>query len=212
MHELATEFTRQIDTLIIKAYPQKAGITNEEFLDIITPLKEKLADLSLPEVDFVHGKLPFVIVITSQLVPSEMMMSLVEKDNKPGVTKLYPRVSTDFTAIPDEKIPDGKAYLLLNIDRGKDLLNVTPYTALEMIRRANHHSLTIDEGIALVTHYPQFLRKNNCFSLLASRHARDKRVPAIWINGEKQPHLGWCWENNPHTWLGSAFAYARVGR
>lgn len=52
----------------------------------------------------------------------------------------------------------------------------------------------------------EFLMKNNCFSLLASRHPGDKRVPAIWINAQKQPNLGWCRVGNPHTWHGSASA------
>jgi hypothetical protein len=52
------------------------------------------------------------------------------------------------------------------------------------------------------------LRKNKCFSLLASR-CGDKRVPAIWISG-KAPKLGWCWAGNPHSWLGSASAGARL--
>nr|WP_157857446.1 DUF5701 family protein [Streptomyces yerevanensis] len=33
----------------------------------------------------------------------------------------------------------------------------------------------------------------------------DRRVPAIWIS-QKTPKLGWCWEGNPHTWLGMASA------
>ena len=44
--------------------------------------------------------------------------------------------------------------------------------------------------------------------LLASR-CGDKRVPAIWISAGA-PKLGWCWDGNPHTWLGAASAGARV--
>ena len=69
--------------------------------------------------------------------------------------------------------------------------------------------LTIDEGIAILTHHPDFLQKNNCFSLLASR-CGDQRVPAMWISGGA-PRLGWCWAGNPHTWLGSASCRSRIG-
>jgi len=37
--------------------------------------------------------------------------------------------------------------------------------------------LTVDEGIAFVTHFPVALEKNKCFSLAGSR-CGDRRVPA----------------------------------
>jgi hypothetical protein len=61
----------------------------------------------------------------------------------------------------------------------------------------------------VLTHHPDFLSKNNCFSLLASRRA-DRRVPALWISAGA-PRLGWCWAGNRHTWLGSASCGARLG-
>jgi len=70
--------------------------------------------------------------------------------------------------------------------------------------------ITVDEGIALITHYPESLEKNNCFSLLGSR-CGDRRVPALWIS-KGAPKLGWCWAGNPHTWLGSASCASRVAR
>ncbi len=103
------------------------------------------------------------------------------------------------------------AYLLVDIDRGKDNANMPPDEALCMIEKENRSPLTIDEGVAIVTHYPEFLMRNNCFSLLASRCRGDRRVPALWIDSEKKPRLGWCWAGNPHTWLGSASCRKRVG-
>jgi hypothetical protein len=67
----------------------------------------------------------------------------------------------------------------------------------------------LEEGIALITHYPDVLMKNNGFSLLGSR-CGDRRVTALWISGGK-PKLGWCWTGNPHTWLGSASCRYRTG-
>lgn len=101
-------------------------------------------------------------------------------------------------------------YLLVGIDRGKATINIPPDEALDQVTAAGRSPLTIDEGIAIVTHYPDFLVKNNCFSLAGSRHPGDRRVPAIWINKSKQPNLGWCWAGNPHTWLGTASCARRV--
>jgi hypothetical protein len=201
---LLQEYNHQIQNLIEKSYHQAAGMSESEFLKKVEPLKAKVATLNLPDSDFEKGYLPFVIVVTSDLVPTAQAMKLVEKDGKTGITKLFPHEPTDFNTIPEVAVPNGTIYLLIDIDRGQENINQPPSEAMEKIRATGRSPLTIDEGVALVTHYPEFLRKNNCFSLLASRHAGDQRVPAIWINSDKNPNLGWCWNGNPHTWLGSA--------
>lgn len=169
-----------------------------------------MKDLVVPDVDLDQGKLPFVIVVTSKLISAEKMMILVEREGKKGVTILRPLTSQHFTTLDSVRIPDSPIYLLVDIDRGKESLNVRPNEAITRITDQKRSPLTIDEGIAIVTQYPEFLIKNNCFSLLASRTGKDQRVPAIWINGKKEPNLGWCWDGNPHTWLGSASCKQRI--
>lgn len=207
--DLTTEFERQIQSLLEKGYPTAAGLTITEFLKHVEPLKEKLKHISTTEVDLEKGTLPFVLVVKSDLVPTEKAMKLTERDGKTGITKLYPLKPENFEVIKEVEIPKSPLYLLVDIDRGKETLNIRPSEALEIIEKGNRSPLTIDEGVALVTHFPDFLKKNNCFSLLASRHPGDKRVPAIWINAQKHPNLGWCWDGNPHTWLGSASCKSR---
>lgn len=205
-----SEFNRQVENLLQKNYPQTANQDKNSFLNLIQSLQSALKHTELPDVDIEQGTLPFVIVVTHTRISSEAMMNLVEKDGKKGVTQLYPHTSENFKTIEEVELPRQDAYLLINIDRGKQTLNIRPYDAYITIKKQGRSPLTIDEGIALVTHYPEFLIKNNCFSLLASRTGTDKRVPAIWINGKKEPNLGWCWDGNPHTWLGSASCSRRV--
>lgn len=194
--ELCDEFEKQIETLKKLKYPE---------IPHVDKLKELLtAQMDLPPVDEEKGTLPFVVVVKSEILPSELMMNKTNKDGKSGITKLFPHTPDNFETISTVVLPETSVYLLLDIDRGKENINLPPQDALKIIRSQDRSPLTIDEGIAIVTHYPQFLKKNNCFSLLASRNPKDKRVPAIWINAEKHPNLGWCWDGNPHTWLGSA--------
>lgn len=208
---LRQEFNRQVGNLLQKGYPEAAGVSVEEFLQHLEPLNKKFGKATLPEVDLEKGHLPFVIVVKSDLVAVEISMTLVEREGRKGVTKMYPREPKDFQPIDEISIPSDMAYLLIDIDRGKGSINMAPIEAMKLIGNRNRSPLTVDEGVAIVTHYPEFLRKNNCFSLLASRHRGDKRVPAIWISSEKRPKLGWCWNGNPHTWLGSASCGSRVG-
>lgn len=205
-------FDQQLSNLIDKKYPQAASLSQDKFIKLVTPLKNCLINPNQEfEINIDQGRLSFVIVVTNSVIPSNTTMSLASRDGKPGITKLFPLKPEDFETIPEETIPDQKVYILTNIDRGKDNINLPPNQALSLIRQTNRLPLTIDEGIAVVTHFPEFLQKNNCFSLLASRHSGDQRVPAIWINSTKHPNLGWCWNGNPHTWLGSASAEQRIG-
>lgn len=204
-HEhLTAEFDRQIATLLEKDYPGAAGLTTDEFLTRVAPFRGRLEQALLPEANLEAGRLPFVLVVRSSLVAAATAMTRTQRQGKSGVVKLYPRQPQDFLPIAGLSLPPTEVYLLTDIDRGQETINLAPAEALGIIRGRQRSPLTIDEGVAILTHYPDFLRKNHCFSLLASRIEGDKRVPAIWINQKKEPNLGWCWDGNPHTWLGSA--------
>jgi uncharacterized protein DUF5701 len=106
-------------------------------------------------------------------------------------------------------LPRPDAYLLLDVDRGEEFRGVRPEEALPVVLGRGRTPLTIEEGIAVVTHTPELLEKNRCFMLSGSRRG-DRRVPAMWIS-ERAPKLGWCWDGNPHDWLGVASAGSRRG-
>ncbi len=140
-----------------------------------------------------------------------MPLTRLEGRDKPGfIDRLYaPGDIHRFTPIEGLPIPNGQAYLVLDDDRGEQTLNVTPDKAMLTITEQGRTPLTVDEGIALITHVPQSLQRNKCFSLVGSR-CGDRRVPALWIS-DGAPKLGWCWAGNPHTWLGSASCGGRAG-
>lgn len=65
---LIKEFDRQFNNLVQKGYPEAADIPGHRLLGNIEPLREKISELVLPEVDLEKGQLPFVIVVTSDLL------------------------------------------------------------------------------------------------------------------------------------------------
>lgn len=202
------EFDRQLHNLLQKGYPEAAGVSKEEFTEIVEPLREKTSKITILAADMENGKLPFVIVIKNNLVPVETAVNMINREGKDGIINMVPVAASDFQPIKEVNIPTSLAYLVVDIDRGYETLNIRPKDALITILKKRRSPLTIDEGIAILTQYPDFLKKNNCFSLPASRR-NDKRVPALWIS-EGRPKLGWCWDGNPHTWLGSASCGCRV--
>jgi len=209
LFDVDTEFDRQHRRLVDKGYPAISGLTPEDFQSLIAPLRQAVVDrraeLSVPT----RARVPFLLVITKGLVPPAAAMSLTELKGKPGfVTDGFDDVDR-FEPIESVQIPGGNAYVIFDVDRGADYLNVRPNDALVSIAAAGRSPLTVEEGIAFITQFPESLEKNNCFSLLASR-GTDQRVPALWIS-KAMPKLGWCWAGNPHTWLGSASAASRSG-
>ena len=202
------EFDRQVENLVQKGHPKVADVRTDEFTKHIEPLKERITELPMLEKEAEEGRIPFVIVVKRELVAGEKAMQLVEWKEKKGFTVIDANDIKGFKSIEDVNIPSDMAYLLVDIDTGKGTLNITPDEAMKIIKKENRSPLTIDEGIALITHHPEILKKNNGFSLLGSR-CGDRRVTALWIS-EGKPKLGWCWAGNPHTWLGSPSCGSRV--
>lgn len=206
---LMREFDRQVENLLRKGYPGVAGLAEHEFLAHLEPLRERIGGLSAPALSPDDGRVPVVIVVTSGLLAVGQAMQFVEREGKRGFTTMDTEDLRRFGPIEGLELPGGPAYLLVDVDTGRDTLNVTPDEALKRTAAAGRSPLTLEEGIALVTHYPEALRKNGCFSLLGSR-CGDRRVTALWLSGGR-PKLGWCWAGNPHTWLGSASCGGRAG-
>jgi hypothetical protein len=203
------EFDRQRDRLIALGYPQLAGLSDTKFAALLGPLRIIAQDLGTDTRD--EGHVPFAVVVRNvdadRLVPLLHLAGRTEAgilDRNHGDKGLAP-----YQPLPDLGVPDAKAYLLVDIERGEEFCGVRPGDAVQAIGRRGRSPLTIHEGIALVTLFPEILQQNKCMMLAGSRRG-DRRVPAVWISG-KAPKLGWCWEGNPHTWLGTASATARLG-
>ncbi|MFG3580767.1 DUF5701 family protein [Micromonospora chersina] len=213
-YDAATEFDRQLDRLVQLDYPALAGLTEDAFRDLLTPLRgtavARAADLSAPT----DGRVPFLLVTTRELVPVQERIALttLAGKRKPGILdRNFPADDLPtFDPIKELEVPAGPAYLLFDVDRGEEYRNQPPSIALTDMTERGRLPITIDEGLAFVTLHPPALASNRCFSLVGSR-CGDKRVPALWIS-QGAPKLGWCWFGNPHTWLGSATADpVRVG-
>lgn len=208
MNDFAS-FGQQVETLLALDYPALAGLTTDQFLARLEPLR-RLA----PRRGSSRGKtpsdspIPFVIVIQPALVSPALAIQRVFLDDKPGLTDMTADDLAIFRPLATVPVPDGPAYLLADIDTGRATLNVTPNDALPIIQNQKRTPLTLAEGVALVTHYPQLLKTHNAFSMLGSR-CGDRRVTALWLS-RGVPRLGWCWAANPHTWLGSASAARRI--
>jgi hypothetical protein len=150
-----------------------------------------------------------VLTAARQVVPVADTASRVERDGREIVLGHLTLDDLEtFVPIDAVTLPDAPAYLAVDVDLGAGSRNVPPESALRDILAAGRSPLTIDEGIALVLQQPATIAPNWGFSMAGSRRG-DQRVPAFWIS-EGRPKLGWCWDRNPHTWLGTASCARRV--
>lgn len=150
-----------------------------------------------------------VLVPSRSLVPPARMAARVERRGRPLVLgQLTPEDLETFRPIDSVDIPATLAYLVTDVDLGAGSRNERPEDALRQILDAGRSPLTIEEGIALMLLQSEVIAPNWGFSLAGSRRD-DQRVPALWIS-EGRPKLGWCWDRNPHTWLGTASCARRL--
>ncbi|MBA3719024.1 MAG: hypothetical protein H0W95_01845 [Nocardioidaceae bacterium] len=197
------EFDRQLHNLLDKGYPALADRSAAEFTALVEPLRD-LLDGETTSDDGV----PFLIVVARSLVATVDAVGLFDVLGKRGFTEMADEIE-GYQPIDGVDVPAALAYLLVDVTTGKDTLNVRPNDALPSITDIGRTPLTVDEGVALVTHCPDVFAARNAFQALGSRNA-SKRIPSFWMS-KGAPRLGWCWAGNPHTWLGAASAAARRG-
>lgn len=209
----------QADRLVALGYPALAGLDEAAFRALVAPLEsavDRLASGVAGPGDrhpAPAGEVPFLLVVTRDLIRPEDAVPLLRLagSDRPGRVD---RNHADgdlatYHPLEDLAVPSAPVYLLTGVQRGEEFCGVRPEEALPVIRSRARTPLTIDEGIALVTQVPETLERNRCFMLSGSRRD-DRRVPALWIS-DRAPKLGWCWDGNPHDWLGVASAAGRIG-
>jgi hypothetical protein len=197
-------FDDQLDRLVALGYPALAGLSEAAFRSLAEPLRP-LVPRRRPE----PGHFPFLLVVRATLVPTVEAVARWTVRGKAGWTDMADELA-GFRPTDDVAVPGADLYLLTDVSTGPESLGVTPADALPLLRDRGRTPLTIDEGVALVTHHPELFDEHNAFQALGSR-AANKRIPSFWIS-KGAPRLGWCWLNNPHSWLGSASAQARLAR
>lgn len=196
----------QIDRLVELGIPAALGETPETFRHALRQLEVHLdGDAGPPDID--AGSADAVIVLHTPRLPRRDLWARVQRAGKPAMERLFPRTPDDFRPAQGLQLPAGEAYLLLGLDRGNATLNAVPTDAEKRLAGQGRTPLTVEEGTCVLLQWPLFLQPNRCFMMLGSR-CGDRRVPAWWLS-DRAPRLGWCWEGNPHTWLGFASCLRR---
>ncbi|SDP51309.1 hypothetical protein SAMN04489867_2719 [Pedococcus dokdonensis] len=201
----ATEFDRQVQAYLDAGYPALAGLDDQAFTDLLEPLRDKASRARATSPD----RIAFAVVVTSRLVTADLALPTVHWKATTGWTEYTADDLAGYRPLDGVDVPDRAAYLVTDVDTGTATLDVRAKDAVPLIVAEGRSPLTIDEGVSLLTLWPGILKDRNAFFLPGARD-HGKRVAALWVS-KGHPRLGWCWEGNPHTWLGSASCGSRVG-
>ena len=212
------EVDRQVGVLRDHRIPELLGLNPNEFVRGVEALRPALRRRVrlLGHADPAEDRVSFVLIPSAgpdqDVVAAEQQISLLRlpASSAAGVLDRNhgPEGLAPYRPVASSRPPPGPVYALVDVDRGEEFRGVAPQDALPVLEARGRTPLTIPEGIALVLLHPHMLAKNACFMLSGSRRG-DRRVPALWISG-KAPKLGWCWDGNPHSWLGVASTAGRI--
>ena len=211
--ETDADLDRQYRVLLDADRPDITRASAGELAEAVEKLREPLRS-ALAQEDRVASRswVPFVLVVGPLLAAAEDLVPTLRLDGGSAagvVDRNHGEAGlAAYRPLPELGVPESGLYALIDVERGEEFCGVRPKDALPVLAGRGRTPLTIHEGIALVAHFPSVLEKNACFMLSGSRRG-DKRVPALWIS-DRAPKVGWCWEGNPHTWLGTASAGARL--
>lgn len=213
---LDAELDRQAGVLLAAGAPARAGLDLDRFSAAVEALRPLLRGSARGEPS--PSRVPLVLVVAAgtaehDAAASEALVPALRLRGSalPGVLDRNhgPEGLAPYRPIDAVGPAPSRVYALLDVDRGEEFRDVRPRDALPVVLGRGRTPLTIGEGLATVLAHPALLERNRCFMLSGSRRG-DRRVPALWISG-RAPKLGWCWDGNPHSWLGVASTAARVG-
>lgn len=210
------ELDRQVRAYLDLGVAAAHGLGAETLTAAVAPLRARIGDGPQPTPSTdptgrtvpADDHVPFVLVLAGGTEHANIDAPAMRRGSKPGVSVIDDTEMAGYRPLEDAVAPDGP-YLLLDVDTGTEFCGERPEDALVTVRGRGRVPLTVAEGVALATVRPDMLRPNRCFSLMGSR-AGNQRVPAVWIS-QRRAKLGWCWDRNPHTWLGAASAGERAG-
>ena len=204
------ELDRQLDAYAELGVAAVAGLDRTTLAGRVAPLREALR--ALPDdagsrATIGDDGVAFVLVLPG--LDLNDVAPAMRRGPRLGVSVIGRDEMRTYRPVDGVDAPDAP-YLLWGIDTGSELCGVRPEEALVTVRSRGRAPLTAEEGVALTVVRPDVLRPNRCYSLMGSRTGTNQRVPAVWIS-QRRAKLGWCWDRNPHTWLGAASAAGRVG-
>lgn len=231
MDALLELFDKQVNRIIDNEFHVVASLSEEEFInDYIRPLEQLLVD-SHVDSKLKANRIPILIVVPDNIVGLGYQLNSVKKSIND--TQLDYTIKPEWFKNAKGVLTPAKPYLLLDVETGYTMLNTPPKKCVEVFQREGRFPLTLDEGVALITHFPEVLEshwidlpgselihkcagqdahKRGVLSSLPPGFAQATFVPTLCYKYYNNLRLYYVYEMNETPYSGSASGGRRLSR
>ena len=158
MHILAELFAKQVNTIIERNLYIPTGLNERDFVSLhIMPLKQLLAE-NIEHTKIEKSHIPLMIVVPNNVVPLSYQLERIRESIND--IQLEHLVKPEwFENAHGVSTPD-TPYLLVDVETGYAMKNTTPKKCVKTFNDEGRLALTVDEGIALISHFPEVLESH----------------------------------------------------
>jgi hypothetical protein len=151
-------FAQQINTIIERKFHIPTGLSDNDFINrFIMPLKQLLVKND-KDTKIEESRIPILVVVPHTIVPLSYQLERIRESIND--IQLEHIIKPEwFENAKGVSTPD-KPYLLLDVETGYAMKNITPKKCVQSFRDAGRFALTVDEGIALISHFPEVLESH----------------------------------------------------
>ena len=151
-------FAKQINTIMESKFHAPPGLSESDFLNrFILPLKQLLVEnVKVTQID--KSRIPILVVIPHTIAPLSYQIERVRESIND--IKLEHIIKPEWFENAKGVSTPEEPYLLLDVETGYAMKNTPPKKCVQSFSDAGRFALTIDEGIALITHFPEVLESH----------------------------------------------------
>ncbi|MFP3867835.1 MAG: DUF5701 family protein [Desulfobacteraceae bacterium] len=220
---------KQVNRIIANKFHLAAGLSEAEFIsNYIKPLEPLLGNIE-GGTELTGNRLPILIVVPHNIVSlSYQLKSVRESLND---TQMEYIIKPEWFKNAKEVMTPDQPYLLGDVETGYAMINTAPKRCVEALHQQGRFPLTIDEGLALITHFPEVLeshwidlpgselihkcagqdaQQRGMLGALPPAFAQATFVPALYYKYYNSLRLYYVYEMNETPYSGSASGARRL--
>ena len=158
MNNLEELLSKQINRIIEREFHIPTGLSENDFINNhIMPLRQLLEKAKI-DTKSKENRIPILVVIPNSIVGLSYQLECVRESIED--TRLKQIIQPEWFENAEGVSTPDKPYLLLDVETGYSMKNITPKKSVQTFQDEGRFALTIDEGIALITHFPEVLESH----------------------------------------------------
>ena len=229
MDTLSDFFLKQVNRIIERKYFISADMSQCDFIDNhIMPLKQNVGKSHITE-PLKENRIPVLVVVPDTIVPLDYQLEKIRESL--CETPLDEIIKPEWFKNAEDVSTPETSYLLFDVETGFTMRNTPPKKCLKVFKDQDRSALTIDEGIALITHFPEVLsshwidlagsvlihkmagedaKKRGMLGALPPAFAKETFVPALYYKHYNRLRLFYVSQSLATPYSGSASCARRL--